>query len=282
MPRSLLFTPRRPRQRHRGRREGDGRRCRRATSDRAPPQVVDVAELTSDRRRPPHSSRRHGPTAVERHFVTVSQRPSEQHLTAPVSPRLGRHPCSASQSAITWRRPREESWWRAAMTTLLVVLAVGAGSYLMRSGPILRHRRAQPPPWVDRAALLAATSALSAVVTSAVLHHERAGPPRGAAGRDRRGGRGTGPRLPPGLDAASDRGRSGGRPSWPASPSRRSDPPGGPVVDITAGSRWRSSGDGTQSAAGVSRPRAGPAGVHRGEPRDRRRLPGTRRSTCSP
>ena len=63
------------------------------------------------------------------------------------------------------------------MTTLLVVLAVGAGSYLMRSGPILWHGRAQPPPWVDRAALLAATSALSAVVTSAVLHHERAGHP---------------------------------------------------------------------------------------------------------
>jgi len=63
------------------------------------------------------------------------------------------------------------------MTTLLVVLAVGAGSYLMRSGPILWHRRAQPPAWVDRAALLAATSALSAVVTSAVLHHERAGHP---------------------------------------------------------------------------------------------------------
>ena len=63
------------------------------------------------------------------------------------------------------------------MTTLLVVLAVGAGSYLMRSGPILWHGRAQPPTWVDRAALLAATSALSAVVTSAVLHHERAGHP---------------------------------------------------------------------------------------------------------
>ena len=63
------------------------------------------------------------------------------------------------------------------MTTLFVVLAVGAGSYLMRSGPIHWHRRAQPPPWVDRAALLAATSALAAVVTSAVLHHERAGHP---------------------------------------------------------------------------------------------------------
>ena len=63
------------------------------------------------------------------------------------------------------------------MITLLVVLAVGAGSYLMRSGPILWHGRAQPPDWVDRAALLAATSALSAVVTSAVLHHERAGHP---------------------------------------------------------------------------------------------------------
>ena len=67
------------------------------------------------------------------------------------------------------------------MTTLLVVLAVGAGSYLMRSGPILWHRRAQPPPWVDRAALLAATAALSAVVTSAVLHHERAGHPEARA-----------------------------------------------------------------------------------------------------
>ena len=64
-----------------------------------------------------------------------------------------------------------------AMITLLVVLAVGAGSYVMRSGPIFWHGRAQPPPWVDRAALLAATSALSAVVTSAVLHHERAGHP---------------------------------------------------------------------------------------------------------
>ena len=53
------------------------------------------------------------------------------------------------------------------MITLLVVLAVGAGSYLMRSGPILWHGRAQPPAWVDRAALLAA----------AVLHHERAGHP---------------------------------------------------------------------------------------------------------
>jgi branched-subunit amino acid transport protein len=63
------------------------------------------------------------------------------------------------------------------MTTLLVVLAVGAGSYLMRSGPIIWHGRAQPPPWVDRAALLAATSALAAVVTSAVLHHQRAGHP---------------------------------------------------------------------------------------------------------
>jgi branched-subunit amino acid transport protein len=61
--------------------------------------------------------------------------------------------------------------------TLLVVLAVGAGSYLLRAGPILWHGRAQPPPWVDRAALLAATSALAAVVTSAVLHHERASHP---------------------------------------------------------------------------------------------------------
>ena len=63
------------------------------------------------------------------------------------------------------------------MTTLFVMLAVGAGSYLMRSGPIHWHRRSQPPPWVDRAALLAATSALAAVVTSAVLHHERTGHP---------------------------------------------------------------------------------------------------------
>jgi branched-subunit amino acid transport protein len=63
------------------------------------------------------------------------------------------------------------------MTTLLVRLAVGAGSYLLRSGPTHWLGRAQPPPWVDRAALLAATSALAAVVTSAVLHHERAGHP---------------------------------------------------------------------------------------------------------
>ena len=111
-----------------------------------------------------------GQETVERHFVTVSQRPNEQHLTASVSPRLGddprgdvhrvtgvgrdaqhrpdgavvaiecdqcagikderahpssrlraaarsssvKAPCSASQSAITSRRPREESWWRAA------------------------------------------------------------------------------------------------------------------------------------------------------------------------
>ena len=63
------------------------------------------------------------------------------------------------------------------MTTLLVVLAVGAGSYLMRSGPTHWHGRVQLPPWVDRAAFLAATSALAAVVTSAVLHHERPGHP---------------------------------------------------------------------------------------------------------
>jgi branched-subunit amino acid transport protein len=63
------------------------------------------------------------------------------------------------------------------MTTLLVMFAVGAGSYLLRSGPIIWHGRAQPPPWVDRAALFAATSALAAVVTAAVLHHERAGHP---------------------------------------------------------------------------------------------------------
>jgi branched-subunit amino acid transport protein len=57
------------------------------------------------------------------------------------------------------------------------MFAVGAGSYLLRSGPIIWHGRAQPPPWVDRAALFAATSALAAVVTAAVLHHERAGHP---------------------------------------------------------------------------------------------------------
>jgi branched-subunit amino acid transport protein len=63
------------------------------------------------------------------------------------------------------------------MTTLLVMLAVGVGSYVMRSGPTLWHGRVQPPPWVDRAALLAATSALAAVITSAVLHHQRPGHP---------------------------------------------------------------------------------------------------------
>lgn len=63
------------------------------------------------------------------------------------------------------------------MITLLVMLAVGAGSYLMRSGPTHWHGRVQPPPWVDRAALFAATSALSAVITAAVLHHQRAGHP---------------------------------------------------------------------------------------------------------
>jgi branched-subunit amino acid transport protein len=63
------------------------------------------------------------------------------------------------------------------MTTLLVVLAVGAGSYLLRAGPIHWHARAPLPSRVDRGAFLAATSALAAVVTSAVLHHARAGHP---------------------------------------------------------------------------------------------------------
>jgi branched-subunit amino acid transport protein len=63
------------------------------------------------------------------------------------------------------------------MTNVARLFAVGAGSYLLRSGPIIWHGRAQPPPWVDRAALFAATSALAAVVTAAVLHHQRAGHP---------------------------------------------------------------------------------------------------------
>jgi len=63
------------------------------------------------------------------------------------------------------------------MTTLLVVLAVGAGSYLLRAGPIHWHARTALPRRTDRAAFLAATSALAAVVTSAVLHHTRAGHP---------------------------------------------------------------------------------------------------------
>ena len=63
------------------------------------------------------------------------------------------------------------------MTTLLVMLVVGAGSYLMRSGPIHWNAHAALPRRADRAAFLAATSALAAVVTSAVLHHSRAGHP---------------------------------------------------------------------------------------------------------
>ncbi len=67
------------------------------------------------------------------------------------------------------------------MMMLVVVLAVGAGSYLLRSGPLLLHGRVRLPAWVDRAAFLAATSALAAVVTSAVMHHQRAGHPESGA-----------------------------------------------------------------------------------------------------
>jgi branched-subunit amino acid transport protein len=56
------------------------------------------------------------------------------------------------------------------MTAWVVVLAVGAGSYLLRSLPVLLGGRRMASPAAERATAHAGTAALAALVATSVAH----------------------------------------------------------------------------------------------------------------
>jgi len=55
------------------------------------------------------------------------------------------------------------------VSALIVVLACGAVCLLMRLGPVELLARTQPPPWLDRVAMLSAPAALTAVAVTGLV-----------------------------------------------------------------------------------------------------------------
>jgi branched-subunit amino acid transport protein len=63
------------------------------------------------------------------------------------------------------------------MSTWIVVVVVGLGSYLLRYAPIVAVQRLTIPPVADRALRYAGPSAMAAMTVGAVLQHGRTHPP---------------------------------------------------------------------------------------------------------
>jgi branched-subunit amino acid transport protein len=57
------------------------------------------------------------------------------------------------------------------MSTWLVILAVGAGSFILRAGPLLVGGRWTRTPWVERAMPRAGTAATAALAVSALTRN---------------------------------------------------------------------------------------------------------------